>query len=49
MASLTSGGVLSGDDAGGGEDGKKEGSGSKFRNSVQSQSKVGSPGCNRSS
>ena len=49
MASLTSGGVLANDDADEGEYEKSEKSGSKFRNSVQSVSKVGSPGCDRSS
>ena len=46
MASSISGGVLASDDVGEGEYGKSEISGSKFRNSVQSQSKIGSPGCN---
>ena len=44
MASSTSGGVLAKDDVGE-ENGKSDRSGSKFRNSVQSQSKVGSSGC----
>lgn len=50
MASSTSGGVLANDDdASDGEEGKRERSGSKFRNSVQSQLKVGSADCNISS
>jgi len=49
MASSTSGGVLANDDANDGEYGKREKSGSQFRNSVQSESKVGRPGCNKSS
>ena len=49
MTSSTSGGVLANDDADEGEYGKSEKSGSKFRNSVQSVSNVGSPGCDRSS
>ena len=48
MASSTSGGVLANDDASEGEYGKSERSGSRFRNSVQSESKAGSPGCDRS-
>lgn len=49
MASSTSGGVFADDDEREGEKGKKENSGSKFRNSVQSQSKMGGVGGNRSS
>jgi len=48
VASSTSGGVSVDDDASEGEDGKRERSGSRFRNSVQSESKVRSVGCNRS-
>lgn len=42
-------GVLVDDDKSEGEDGKGEKSGSKFRNSVQSEVKVGSADCNKSS
>ena len=49
VASSMSGGVLADDDTSEGEDGKRERSGSKFRNSVQSGPKVGSFGCDRSS
>ena len=48
MTSSTSGGVLANDDAGE-EYGESDRSGSKFKNSIQSRSKVGSPGCSRSS
>ena len=49
MVSSTNGGVLANDDARDGEYGKRDELGSKFRNSDQSESKVGSPGCDRSS
>lgn len=49
MASSMSGGVLAKDDESEGEYGKSGKLGSKFRKSVQSESKVGSPGCGRSS
>jgi hypothetical protein len=49
VMSSTSDGVLVNDGTDDGEDDKREGSGSKFRNSVQSASKVESAGCNRSS
>jgi len=49
MASSISGGVLADDDASEGEGGKRERSGSKFRNSVQSEPKVGSVDRSRSS
>jgi len=42
-------GVLADDGASEGEEGKRERSDSKFRNSVQSELKVGSVGGNRSS
>jgi len=49
MASSTSGGVLANEDNSEGEDGKRERSGSKFKNWVQSELKLGSSDCNRSS
>lgn len=49
MTSSTRGGVPASDDAGEGEGGKRERSGSKFKNSTQSVSKVGRSDCNRSS
>ena len=49
MELSTSGGVLTNDDADEGEYGKSEKSGSKFKNSVQSVSKVESPDCDRQS
>ena len=49
MASSMSGGVLSSDDASEGDDGKRETSGSKFRNWVQSELKLGRVCCSRSS
>jgi len=49
MASSTSGGVLADDDMSEGKDWEREKSGSKFRNSVQSELNEGSAGCNESS
>jgi len=44
-----SGGVLANDEVSEGEDGKRERSGSKFRNWVQSALELGRACCNRSS
>ena len=49
MASSAKGGVLADDDKSEGEGGKRERSGSRFRNSLQSESKLGSSDCSRSS
>ena len=49
MTSSMSGGVLADDDVSEGEEGKREKSESKFRNSVQSGLKVGRVGGNKSS
>ena len=49
MASSTSGGVLADDDVSEGENEKRERSGSKFKNWVQSELELGRAGCNRSS
>ena len=48
MASSMSNGVLADDDVSDGGGKKREKSGSKFRNSVQSEPEVGGGGCNRS-
>lgn len=49
LASSTSGGVLADDEMRDGEDGGRQGSNSKFKSLVQSESKVEGVGCDRSS